>query len=240
MKLSLLILIPARSGSKRVKNKNMKKLGNLPLLGHKIKSCLNINLGRVIVSTDSKKIAVFAKKLGAEVPFLRPKRYSTANSTMMSCVLNTLYYFKTNNIKLPDYVAILPPTNPFLKSNSIQKAFKKLLLNSEFNSICSFTEPSDHPFLFIKNKKKMSFDIIKYNGYKFSDFERSQDRPPAFIVSGALRITKISYYQRHILNNSPLIDKHPFDIKSCIGYKISKRESFDIDNNDDFNIARII
>ena len=68
------ILIPARSGSKRVKNKNMKFLKRTPLLGRKIKSCLKSKIGNIVVSTDSKKIAKCAKKLGAKVPFLRSKK----------------------------------------------------------------------------------------------------------------------------------------------------------------------
>ena len=236
----LLIIIPARSGSTRIKNKNMKKLGDLPLLGHKIKSSLKVGLGKVIVSTDSKKITTFAKRLGAEVPFLRSKKYSTPRATMMSCILNVLDYFKRNNVKLPDYVALLPPTNPFLKTISIIKAYKKLLLKKSFNSICSLTESNDHPFLFVKLKKKLVFDIIKYEGHKLSEFERTQDWPKAFIYSSALRITKLSYYLKHIANNSPLINVETFDKKSCIEYKISRREVFDINTEKDFTIAKAI
>jgi len=236
----LLIIIPARSGSTRVKNKNMKKLGNLPLLGHKIKSCLNIRLGKVIVSTNSKKIAMFAEKLGADVPFLRPKKYSTSKATMMSCILNVLDYYKNNNIQFPDYVALLPPTNPFLKSGSIVKAYKKLLLNNKFNTICSFTDSRDHPFLFVKNKKKILFNILKYEGFKLSDFQRTQDWPSALVYSGALIITKTSYYSKYILHNAPSINKYTFDRKSCIGIKISRREAFDINTSDDFQLANTI
>ena len=91
-KNNLIILIPARSGSTRVKNKNLKKLGNSPLLGHKIKSCINSKIGKVVVSTNSVKVASYAKKLGAEVPFLRPKKYSTSKASTMSCVLHLIRY----------------------------------------------------------------------------------------------------------------------------------------------------
>ena len=52
-KNNILIIIPARSGSKRVKNKNMKTLGTIPLLGHKIRACLRLKIGKVLVSTNS-------------------------------------------------------------------------------------------------------------------------------------------------------------------------------------------
>ena len=164
-KPNLIIIIPARSGSKRVKNKNLKKLGNLPLLGHKIKSCINCKIGRVIVSTNSIKIAKYAKKLGAGVPFLRPKKYSTSNASTMSCVLNLIRYLINNRIRLPNYIAVLPATNPFLKTNSIKNAFRKLTKNKKYNSIISYTDSPSHPFLIVKNKKKIIFNIIKYEGY---------------------------------------------------------------------------
>ena len=79
MKKKLLIVIPARSGSTRVKNKNMKRLGSIPLLGHKIKTCIKSQVGRVIVSTNSRKIANYAKKLGAEVPFCDQRNIQQRN-----------------------------------------------------------------------------------------------------------------------------------------------------------------
>ena len=161
MKKELLIIIPARSGSKRVINKNMKLLGPIPLLGHKIKSCIQSRIGRVFVSTDSKKIANYAKKLGAEAPFLRPKKYSTAKSSTMSCVLHVIRLFKNNKFRIPDYIAVLPATNPFLKSSTIKIAYNKILRNKKFNSILSITNSSEHPFLIIKNKKKNYFQYSK-------------------------------------------------------------------------------
>ena len=115
----LLILIPARSGSKRVKNKNMKFLKRTPLLGRKIKSCLKSKIGNIVVSTDSKKIAKYAKKLGAKVPFLRSKKYSSSRASTLSCVLHLLRFYIKKKIVLPKYIGILPATNPFLKSNTI-------------------------------------------------------------------------------------------------------------------------
>ena len=240
MKKELLIIIPARSGSKRVINKNMKLLGPIPLLGHKIKSCIQSRIGRVFVSTDSKKIADYAKKLGAEAPFLRPKKYSTAKSSTMSCVLHVIRLFKNNKFRIPDYIAVLPATNPFLQAESIKKAYKKLLLNKKFNSIVSVAESSEHPFLIIKNNKKILFNTIKFKGFKYSDFERTQDWPSAEIASAALKISKVKYYLRFIKNKSPLINRKNFDINSCIGYKISKKEAFDVNNKNDFNIARAL
>ena len=236
----IIFIIPAKTSSLRIKNKNMKKLRGKPLLSYKIKTCLKTNLGRVFVSTDSKQISDYSTKLGAQVPFLRPKKYSTSKATMMSCVLNLLTYFKNNLINLPEYIAIMPPTNPFVTGDSIKKAFKKLRLNKKYNSMCSFTESADHPFLVVREKRKLHFNTVNYLGYKFSDFERSQDYPKAFTLSGSIRITKTSYFFKHILNFSPNNKENVTDLKSCIGYELNKREAFDINDKNDFDIAQVL
>ena len=91
---SLIIFIPARSGSTRVKNKNLQKIGKLSLLEHKIKICKSLKLGKVVVSTNSKKIAKLSIKNGAEIPFLRPKKYSTSKASTVSAILHYLRFLK--------------------------------------------------------------------------------------------------------------------------------------------------
>ena len=81
---------------------------------------------------------------------------------MMSAALNFLQHLKDKNFKLPDYIAILPPTYPFLSSSTIQKAFRLLIANKKINSICSYVKSFEHPYLYVENKKKLKFDIFKY------------------------------------------------------------------------------
>ena len=236
----LLILIPARAGSKRVKNKNMKLLKKTPLLGHKIRTCIKSNCGNVVVSTNSKKIAKYAKKIGAKVPFLRPKKYSSSRASTMSCVLHLLRFYIKRKIELPKYIGVLPATNPFLKSNTVKTAYRKLMRNKKFNSILSFTNSSEHPFLIIENKRKIIFNLVKYQNSYYSDFERTQDWPAAIICSAALKVTKTSYFMKFIKNTSPLINQKTFDMNSCLGIKITNKESFDINKIEDFKIANSI
>ena len=73
-----IIFIPARTGSTRVPNKNIQKIGEETLLSRKIKNCLKAKIGEVIVSTNSAKIKKYSEKLGAKCLFLRPKIYSTS------------------------------------------------------------------------------------------------------------------------------------------------------------------
>lgn len=240
MKKDLLIIIPARLGSKRIKNKNMKIFGSRPLLGHKINSCVKSGIGRVLVSTDSRKIAVYSKKNGAEVPFLRPKKFSTSKASTMSCVLHALRFLRDKGEELPKYVAVLPATNPFLKIISIQNAYLKLKKNKKFNSILGYTSSREHPFHYIDIRKHLIFDILKYKNLKYSDFERTQDWPKAYTTSAALKISKTSFFLKNINNKSSVINKKTFDMKSCVGYLIDNMESFDINSHTDFVVGKAI
>ena len=96
---SLTILIPARSGSTRVKNKNLQKIGKMSLLEKKIKICKSLKIGKVVVSTNSKKIAKLSINLGAEIPFLRPEKYSTAKASTVATILHYLRFLKNKNTK---------------------------------------------------------------------------------------------------------------------------------------------
>ncbi len=185
MSKKILIIIPARSGSTRVKNKNLKKLGGKPLLHYKIKQCLKVKSGEVLVSTNCSKIARFAQNCGAKVPFLREKKYATSKASTTSVVLEVLRQLKVRNIEIPGYIGVLPPTNPFLKTESIEIALKKLIKAKKINSILAITPIKDHPFNVVEVNKKLKFDTLKIKNKKYSQFERTQDWPKVFVSSAA-------------------------------------------------------
>ena len=234
---SLTILIPARSGSTRVKNKNLQKIGKMSLLEKKIKICKSLKIGKVVVSTNSKKIAKLSNNLGAEIPFLRPEKYSTAKASTVATILHYLRFLKNKNKKIPTYLAILPVTNPFLEYKTIVSAYKKICRNKNMNSIIAYTDANDHPFTFVKIKKKLLFNIFKYEGSVYSDYERTQDWPKAYIGSAALKITKSSFFLKYLNEKSPLFGIKTFDLKKTIGLKITKKESFDINDKNDLLYA---
>ena len=100
-----LALIPARSGSKGVPDKNIRPLGGWPLMAYSIKAgLLSKNIDRVIVSTDSEDYAAIAKKFGAEVPFLRPQGLSTDSSSDYEFVKHALDQLQLLGDKIPDYI----------------------------------------------------------------------------------------------------------------------------------------
>ena len=89
--LKPICIIAARGGSKGVPNKNIRKLGNIPLIAHSIKTAIETNFfSSVIVSTENVKIAKIAKQYGANVPFLRPKKLATDNASMTDVLLHAI------------------------------------------------------------------------------------------------------------------------------------------------------
>lgn len=233
--------IPARSGSSRIKNKNLKKIHGKTLLEISIKKCLKTKLGDVVVSTDSQNYANYCKKKGAKIYYLREKKYSSSKSSTVSSILYHLRYLKKNNITIPEYLAIIPVTNPFLKVTSIVRAYKKIIKNKKFNSIVSYTKSTEHPFLYVDIiKDKIKFDLFKFKNFYYSDLERTQDWPYSIVATPSIKITKTKYFLKHLKNKDPYFNLKTFDLTSCTGLKISNKESFDINNPKDLTLANII
>ena len=201
-----IIFIPARTGSIRLPNKNIQKIGNETLLSRKIKICLKANIGDVIISTNSIKIKNYVEKLGAKCLFLRPKIYSTSTASTISAILHYLRYLKNNKKNIPESITICPATNPFLKRENIVQAYKKFK-QKNFISLNAVTNPEDHPFQFVSLKDKINFNIFRVKGLKWSDLERTQDWPESFISSSALRITNSSYFLKYLNQKSPRFNK---------------------------------
>ena len=118
-----LAIIPARSGSKGVPDKNIKDLGGIPLIGYSITASLQSNsIDRTIVSTDSEEYARIAREFGAEVPFLRPKDIAGDGSSDYLFVKHALDWLKKKEHCLPAYIVHLRPTTPFREKKYIDDA----------------------------------------------------------------------------------------------------------------------
>ena len=120
-------IIPARKNSKRIKNKNIKLFAGKPLISYVIKIAKKSKLfSKIIVSTDSKKIAKIAKKNGAEVPFLRSKKLSNDYSQSIEVLLDSIHKINSQNIK---YHFFIYPGAPLIERKDLIRAFK--IINKE-------------------------------------------------------------------------------------------------------------
>ena len=121
--VDILAIIPARSGSKGVSNKNIKDLNGHPLIAYSIKAAmLTPAIDRVIVSTDSRRYASIARQYGAETPFLRPKEISGDNSTDLEFVEHALEWLDQAEGNVPHLLVHLRPTTPLRDPRIIEKA----------------------------------------------------------------------------------------------------------------------
>tara|TARA_Y100001954_G_scaffold223246_1_gene261365 strand:- start:249 stop:758 length:510 start_codon:yes stop_codon:yes gene_type:complete len=144
-KFKLIALIPARSGSERIKNKNIINFYNHPLISYTIISALKTKLfDKVFVSTNSKKYAQIAKFYGADVSFLRPNKYSKSSSSDFEWIKYTLDKLKKNKIHFTHFF-ILRPTNPFRNEKTIIKAWKLFKKNKKAESLRAISETKFHP-----------------------------------------------------------------------------------------------
>lgn len=136
----VLWLITARSGSKSISDKNIKILGEHPLISYRIQSAINTRVeGDVWVSTDSEKYAQIAKEYGAEIPFIRPDDLGTDDASSIDVVLHAMDHASSLNKKY-DFIGLLEPTSPFIQSSDLDKAIELLDINENASAIVATKE----------------------------------------------------------------------------------------------------
>ncbi len=167
-----LAIIPARSGSKRIKNKNIKFLSGKPIICHAINLAKKTKLfSRIIVSTDSKKIAKISKLAGAEIFFLRPKKLSNEKAPVIDVVSHAIKFLKKKKISYK-YTCCIFPVSPLL-SPKIIKDTKKIITKNKLNYVFPVTKKThsnQNPIMIDKNNKigkKSKYSSRHYDAGQF-------------------------------------------------------------------------
>lgn len=236
-----LILIPARSGSTRVPNKNLRLLGDKPLVAHITESAVKSGVARVVVSTNDDAIADVAVAFGAEAPFRRPPALATATASSLSAILHALDWFARHEGWRPEFVAFCPPTNPFTSSRTLAAMFAGLAHEARVNSMVTITQPRTHPFRIVCEREDGTLrnDCVTMDGKTINDFERSQDFPVAWEGSAACRMTRGRFFESLLAAGGDMAHAagKTYDARSFVGYRISRLEATDIDDAEDFELA---
>jgi CMP-N-acetylneuraminic acid synthetase len=228
-KYKILAITLARGGSKGIKNKNIKKISGKPLIFYTIKEALKSNLiSDYIVSTDSQDISNISKKLGAKVPFLRPKKYSTDKASSVSALKHAVIWMENeHNIKY-DFVIELMCTNPLKTKSDIESVIKKLI-KTKADSVIAVNKLEDHHPRRIK--KIVNDKIVDFCLNEKKESRRQDLKPDAYIRSGSIYGMKRDYLikknRRYGGNNS-----RP--------YVLDSKKAINIDSNIDFVIAKEI
>jgi len=168
-KKKALIIIPARGGSKRIKNKNIKNFVNKPLIEHTINYAYkNIHLvNRMLVSTDSEKIQKIANNFKKKLsPFLRPKNISKSISSDYGFVKHSLNWLKLNENFIPEIIIILRPTTPLRKKNLLKNMLRDFT-HKKYSSLRSARNVEHmNPFWMYKiSKNKKLVEAIKNKNF---------------------------------------------------------------------------
>lgn len=219
--MNRIVIIPARSGSKGLKDKNIIDVCGKPLIAYSIDAAVKSNLfSRVIVSTDSEKYGEIAKLYGAEVMY-RGEALSNDKATTFMVIEDILNRLKQDI----DYFALLQPTSPMRTEKHVIEACQKFETNmGKFDFLVSVKE-AEHGAVLVKPIE--DDDSLKHFDTDFSNYRRQSFKE--YSPNGAIFLAKPDAY---------LARKHFFGEKS-IAYKMSDFDSIDIDNSLDYELACI-
>lgn len=223
----ILTIIPARGGSKGIKNKNLINLNGKPLILWTIETAKKINhLDKIIVSTDSRKITELAEEHGINVPFRRPKYLATDKSSSVDVILHALEWHEKKGFYF-DIVLLLEPTSPLRESKDIINAIN-LMISKDAKSVVGISEvKSNHPdFTYSKNKN----NFIKPFFTKKPSLSRRQDTKTLFFLEGSVYASYTETFKKEL----------SFYHDKTVGYQFSKIKSIEIDDEEDLYITEAL
>lgn len=222
--MKCIAIIPARSGSKGLKDKNIRNLAGKPLLAYSIEAAKESEIfDEIMVSTDSKKYADIAIQYGASVPFLRNESTSSDVASSWDVVKEVLENYKKDGKEF-DSFCLLQPTSPLRTSDDIKAAYN--MFQNAKTAVISVCEVDHSPLWCNKLPEDLSLDgFIKKDNNK-----QRQAIEKYYRVNGAIYFvrTKELYRDTYLYRNG------------SYAYVMDKKRSIDIDDELDFDIAELI
>lgn len=220
--MRILYLIPARAGSKGLPGKNIKILGNKPLIVHTIDFALGNIKGEdeLCISTNDDKVLEIVADLGIHVPFKRPKELSSDTATSYDVIMHALNYYEQKG-KSFDAVLLLQPTSPFRVKQDLED-----LINSYRNDIdmaVSVKLSKENPYFSLFEENEDGY----LNKSKQGSFSRRQDVPAVYAFNGSL----------YLMNTASLKAKSLGEFKKIKKIIMPEERSIDIDTFADWNLA---
>jgi len=216
----ILAIITARSESKRLPGKNLKRFMRRPLIAWTIDAAKESRyIDRIIVSSDSDKIAGIAREYGGEAPFLRPASLARDKSKSIDAVLHALTQVKRREKKEYDLIILLQPTSPLRRAGDIDKAVKLLLLKNADSvvSVCNSRGSRDRRW------------VLDRNGYMRKQKKKNSNHA-CYKVNGAI-------YAAH---GECIKKQKSFFGRKTFAYIMPEKRSVDIDNAADFKLAETL
>lgn len=225
---SILCTICARSGSKGVKNKNIRELHGKPLIAYTIEQAKAANIfEHIVVSTDSDQIAEAAKKYGAEVFFKREPEMASDTAGKLQVIRDAFVRSEEYYDQEFDYLVDLDATSPLRNVNDINDCFETLL-NNDFDNIITAAPSRRSPYF---NMVELNDNGTIMLSKSLDDYVvRRQDAPQAFDMNASIYV----WHREAILNNESVISN-----KTGL-YVMPEERSLDIDSELDFTIVKFL
>jgi len=220
---SAVALIPARSGSERVRDKNVRPLAGHPLLAYAVAAARGAGVfDRVVCSTDSGKIAEVAQRYGAEIPFLRPTELATSTSPDIEWITHALGELGEHY----DLFAIVRATNPFRGGDVLRRGLEQLLATPEAESIRAVELVKQHPGkMWVLEGRTMrplleqsQLDVAWHAG-------QYQALPPIYVQNSALEIAWTRVVSQTGTREGKVVA--PFLTKDYEGFNIDDEEDWE-------------
>ena len=220
--MNILVIIPARGGSKGIPGKNIKLLGGKPLIYYAIDVARAIvDDTHICVSTDDDQIIRVVEQYGLSVPFLRPTEVATDTAGSYGVLLHALSFYESKGEHF-DAVVLLQVTSPFRTVNHVREALN--LYNKDLDMEVSVKETDSNPYyLCFEEDTEGMLHISKGDGH----YTRRQDCPPVYEYNGAIYIINPERMKAMPLNK----------FKKRVKYVMDREHSVDLDTMMDWMIA---
>lgn len=230
--MNILFMLPARSGSKGVKDKNIKMLNGKPLMYYSIDAIMSSETYKkyncyIFVNTDSEKYAEIAKKRGASVPYIRNEELAGDKSVIVDTIKDAFKYFENNGVKF-DIFSLIQITSPLITGLEIDRAVERFCNNTGIDTLISVTESEVMPLWCNTLDENLSMNNF------LSENVRSRNRqelPKYFRITGSIYMARWESLKKNDF------DWYRGNSEALI---IDNKKSIDIDNEMDFEWAEFL
>lgn len=224
MPIDIVAIIPARGGSKGLSRKNLRVVGGMSLVAHAIRAGLESSrVDATYVSTENDEIAAAALQHGARL-IRRPAELATDTAQNDSVLRHALHAIRNDGLD-PKIVVLLQPTSPFRRARHVDGALE-LFVNGAAASVISICDIDHHP----GKSVKLDGGLIEPFTNDRDMEARRQDMTPVYRQNGAIYVTHVADFLK-----SNQLFRRP-----CKGYRMTRRESIDIDDEFDLQFAEFI
>ncbi len=220
----VLALIPARSGSKGLPNKNIRVLLGKPLLAWPVEAAReSAYVDRVVLSTDSPEYAEVGRAHGADVPFLRPAELASDTAPSIDFILHCVDALAAEGDHF-DMLILLEPTSPLTEASDVDLALETLVARPDMSAAVSVSMlESQHP-VFAVRRDPVDWRISPFHGDAFGELPRRQDLEQIFALDGSFYLSTIA----------ALREKRVFCHEKTIGIKTDRHQALEVDDLVDF------